>query len=127
MNLKTRKHSNGMRTARLPTERPQYPPDVRGISPQVKQVSSLGHQISLAGGVSARVPVQLGSMYVCMGEGLWWGLGGPCRVRSHAQGTGGENLYGEVQCIMGNVHMGPLVDRQRRLKSLPSHNFFGGQ
>ena len=58
---------------------------------------------------------------------MWWELGGPCRVTSHAQGTGSENLYGEVQCIMGNVHMGPLVDRQIRLKSLPSRNFFGGQ
>ena len=37
------------------------------------------------------------------------GLGGPCRVRSklnrfsHVLGS----LYGEVQCVVGNSHVGP--------------------
>ena len=44
----------------------------------------------------------------------------------HVQGAGVRGLgiglfvYGEVQCIMGNGHMGPHVDRQTRLKTLPS-------
>ena len=25
----------------------------------------------------------------------------------------GSSLYGDVQCVMGNGHMGPLVNRQR--------------
>ena len=59
-----------------------------------------------------------------------WQGGGPCTMRSHVQkgpGPGPGGLYSEVQCIMGNGHMGPstLVSRQTRLKTLPCHNFVG--
>ena len=40
------------------------------------------------------------------------GLGGVCTVRSNVQGNGlelGVSLYGEVQCILGNGHMGTLL------------------
>ena len=36
---------------------------------------------------------------------------------SAGQGGGGGELYSEVQCIMGNGHMGT------RVKTLPSSNF----
>ena len=42
------------------------------------------------------------------------------------EGAGVGSLYSEVQCIMGNGHMGP-VDRQTRVKTLPSRNFAGGR
>ena len=32
----------------------------------------------------------------------------------------GVSLYDEVQCIMGNGHMGPHVDGQTELTTLPS-------
>ena len=35
----------------------------------------------------------------------------------------GGGLYSEVQCIMSNCHM----DKQKRLKTLPSCNFVGGR
>ena len=37
-------------------------------------------------------------------------------------------LYSEIQCIMGNGHMGttPWTDRQTPMKALLSHNFIGG-
>ena len=56
---------------------------------KLEQVSSDGHQMSLV-------------------EGKW----GPCPVRSMSGGGLGF-LYSEIQCIMGNGHMGPLphVDR----------------
>ena len=42
-----------------------------------------------------------------------------------------DSLSGEVQCFMGNGHMGPSAygqnDRQTRLKTFPSHNFVGGR
>ena len=45
--------------------------------------------------------------------------------------TLGGSLYGEVRCIMGNGHMGPVpVDRMMDrdgLKTLPSRNFIGGR
>ena len=56
-------------------------------------------------------------------------------VRSHVGGglgSGQMGLYSEVQCIMGNGHMGPPPpycghnDGQTRLKTLPSRNFVGG-
>ena len=34
-------------------------------------------------------------------------------------------LYSEVQCIMGNGHMGPFMDRHTRLKILPYRKFGG--
>ena len=35
-------------------------------------------------------------------------------------------LYGDVQCIMGNGHVGtPPLDRQTPMKILPSRNFVG--
>ena len=52
---------------------------------ELEQVSSLDHQMSLAGG--------------------------HCRVRSHVRegvGSGEGVMCSEVQSIMGNGHMGPL-------------------
>ena len=53
------------------------------------------------------------------------------------EGAGAEagaragGLYSEVQCIMGNGHMGtpfPLwTDGQAGVKTSPSHNFVGGR
>ena len=76
-----------------------YLPDVRtGGGPQLnklEQVYSLGHQMS----VLLRV--------LCLQE---------ARVRrahySEVPCLGWRSLYGEVQCIMGNGHMGLLVNRQ---------------
>ena len=41
----------------------------------------------------------------------------------------GGSLYSEVQYIMGNGDMGPHfpVNKQKWLKTLPSHNFVGGR
>ena len=40
-------------------------------------------------------------------------------------------LHSEIQCIMGNGHMGSALDRmtdgQTRLKTLPSRNFVDGR
>ena len=54
-----------------------------------EQVSSLDHQLSLA--------VRVGL-----------GVGDSCTMKSHVGGS----LYGEVQCVMCNGHMGPPVNRQ---------------
>ena len=62
-------------------------------------VSSLGHQMSLA---------EDGAL-----GGLQWdpmgGVGARGSMYSKAPWPGGcvEPLYGEVQCLMGNGHMGP--------------------
>ena len=65
-----------------------------------------------------------------LGVGGGLGLENPCIVRSHVQGGPGPGdgfLYSEVQCIMGNAHMGPQpVNRHTRPKTLPSRNFVGG-
>ena len=60
----------------------------------------------------------------CPGGG---GLGGGV-VPSHMSGGASLNrspviTSTGIQCIMGNAHMGiPLVDRQTRMKTLPSHS-----
>ena len=66
-----------------------------------------------------------------------WGRvrgGGHCTVKSnlnkfgHFQGWG-VSLYSEVQCIMGNGHMGPPshpVDRQTPVKTLLSRREVAG-
>ena len=69
----------------------QWPPDVStGIGDlqvnKFEQVSSLGHQMSLAGGLCTRV--------------AWPGL------------RPGRSLCSEVQGIVSNGHMGLLVNRQ---------------
>ena len=102
--IKKRKHCSRMRTARLPTlcasvatrcqhwqwGGPKWTKVWTGL------ISSLCHQMSLAGGV-------------------------PCTVRSYVQGSGvghgslysevlcreGASLYSDVQCIMGNGHIDP--------------------
>ena len=57
-----------------------------------EQVSSDGNQMSLAGGDGAPCPVRFYSQAPKVScPGLGWGGG----------------LYNEVQCIMGNGHMGP--------------------
>ena len=86
---------------------------VKKGGPEVKkfeQVSSDGHQVSLAGG-----PLPGGPKIPCPGGACEWGL----RLR----GT----LYSEVQYIMGNGHMGLPMDIQTRMKTLPSRNFVGGR
>ena len=57
-----------------------------------QQVSSLGHQVSL--------PV--GGVFPVRGDVA----GGAVQKGIPVQGAGGF-LYDEVQCIMGNGHMGP--------------------
>ena len=98
-----------MRTARLPTvcasiaTRYQY---WLGGGPKVnefEQVSSIGHQMSLARG-----PLQCG----LMSRGSLYGEV-PC-----PKGLGVP--VGEVQSIMGNGHMGAPTCGQTRLKTLPS-------
>ena len=44
------------------------------------------------------------------------------------EGYGGS-LYGEIQCIMGDVKWDPpheQTNRQTQLKTLPNRNFVGG-
>ena len=58
-----------------------------------EQLSSLGHQMSLQEGAT-------GSLY-----------------------GGRGSLYGEVQWIMGNGHMGPPFEQTNMTETLPSCNF----
>ena len=58
-----------------------------------QQVSSLDHQISLAGSGAAT-----------RGGGSWYNEV-PCLGRGRVRA--GESLHGGVQCIMGIGHMGP--------------------
>ena len=60
--------------------------------------------------------------------------GCPCGVRSKLNkfenvldAGGGVFLHSEVQCIMGNGHMGPLLCEQTGLKTSPSISFSGGR
>ena len=39
----------------------------------------------------------------------------------------GAGLYSEVQCFMGNGHMGTPTDRNTPVKTLPSRNFVGSR
>ena len=95
-----------------------------GWGPQVnkfEQVSSLGHQMSPAGG-----PEQWGPSWTSLnmsdgeaGPGQWggvshvkfhvlgrgWGWGPTSGGRAGAR-AGGGSLYGEVHCIVGNGHIG---------------------
>ena len=65
-----------------------------------EQVSSDGHQMSLAG---TGVPVMRESM--SGGDSLYSEV--PCpEVGLEGGGAVGGGLLSEVQCIMGNVHMG---------------------
>ena len=57
-----------------------------------EQVSSFDHQMSLAGGQGQVVPVKVAGP----------GPESPCTEESQGRGS----LYGEVQCILGNGHMG---------------------
>ena len=54
-------------------------------------------------------------------------LGGAVHVREAGPGRpgGGVGLYSDFQCIMGSCHT--PVNRQTRLKALPSRNFVGGR
>ena len=74
-------------------------PDVSTRGAQVnkiEKVSSLGHQMSLEGGLcTVRFHVW---RWVC----VQWGL-----VSEQAGASEGGFLYSEVQCIMVNGHMGP--------------------
>ena len=106
-----------MRTAHLPTVTVRaMPPDVSTVKGVIKdkleQVSSDGHQMSLAGGQFQESPC-------LMSEGRGVGAG---------QGGGEGVLYSEVHCIMGNGHMGTSQqsDKQTPVKTLPFRNFVGG-
>ena len=66
----------------------------------------------------------------------WFGGGVPVSKVEHVWGGPGQgrrvgvmSLNGEVQCVMGNSHMGNLSpeqnDRQTPVKILPSRNFLG--
>ena len=48
-------------------------------------------------------------------------------VSASCLGEGAGSLCGEAQYIMGNGHVGYLVDRQTQLKTLFSRNFVGGK
>ena len=63
---------------------------------KLEQISSLDHQISLAGGLV--VPVQRGTQTGSEWEGSLYRDGQDGQV-------GGGSLYGEVQCTMGIGHM----------------------
>ena len=69
----------------------------------------------------------------------FWGGGNPCTVVSHIQKEwvgprsmysevpfrSGGSMYGEIQCIMGDSHVGPPCgqnDGEMQLKTLPSRN-----
>ena len=43
------------------------------------------------------------------------------------RGAGLGGLYSEVQCIKSNGHMGTPVNRQTRVKTLPSRNSVDGR
>ena len=102
------------------------------------QIPSNGHQISLverarAGGgggspchMSGGVVGRAGAGRVpYLGKGWTQRWVSPCSISGGGWGSG--TLYIEDHCIMGNGHMGSPVDRQTRLKTLPSHNFVVGQ
>ena len=111
--FQTRKHSSRMYTAHLCQLwcfNSHHGMSLQGGGHQIskfKKVSNDDHQMSLADG----------------GQGL----GVPCLMSWG--GLGLRALYSQVQCIMGNGHMGTpckQADRQTWLKTLPSHNFIGG-
>ena len=108
-----------MRTTRLPSV--TMPPDVStvvvGGFPQLnkfEQFTSDCHQMLLAGGPMCHVRMAGGSHVwrMGLGGGLGW-LGGPCAASSNASWSHGNPLF-------------PL-DRQTRMKILPSRNFVGGR
>ena len=127
MERNTRKHSSRRCTACPPTiytsvANHQMSALVRFGVPQMnnfEQLSRLGHQMSLAWNVGQDQGQGGGSLYR-----------GEPRVRA----IGGCFLYGEVQCIMGNGHMGPPPlqkqnDRVRHLWKyyLPTISLAGGK
>ena len=127
MERNTRKHSSRRCTACPDTiytsvANHQMSALVRFGVPQMnnfEQLSRLGHQMSLAGNVGQDQGQGGGSLYR-----------GEPRVRA----IGGCFLYGEVQCIMGNGHMGPPPlpkqnDRVRHLWKyyLPTISLAGGK
>ena len=94
--------------------------------PQVnkfEQVSSDGYQMSLAKGADRRRV----SHVCCPGRGLG-PVGVSCLMSRREEGPGLGGLYSEVQCIKSNGHMGtPPVNRQTRVKTLPSRNSVDGR
>ena len=76
---------------------------------KLEQVSSLGHQMSLAGGMEPgpRFGGGVGSLH---GGGLGWGV-----------------PVGEGQCNMGNGHMGPPSIRMTDMSYLPTTSLEGGK
>ena len=85
-------------------------PVLVGRGPQVnkfEQISSLGHQLSLGGGPRTVRSHVWGGGRVGMVPVL---VGFPCRVWGGLGPVGA--LYVEVQCIMGNCHIGTPVGRQ---------------
>ena len=85
----------------------------------LEHVSSFDHQMSLAGGSQVNKFKQVSGLdhKMSVAGGRTGGLNVPCPGRA---------MYSEVQCIVGNGHMGPpCTDRQTRVKTLPSGNFVG--
>ena len=90
-----------------------------------EQVSSDGHQMSLAGD-----PCTVRS-YVWMGPGSVLGVGSLYA----GMGRVGDPVYSEVQCSMGNGQMGPSCGHNGQMgpscgqtdttDKYPSRNFFG--
>ena len=102
--IPTRKHFSMIRTTRLPT--------VRASVAMLPDVTNRG---TGAKGVHVSCPG---------GGGLGGGGGGSMsHVRGASLNRSPVIASTGIQCIMGNAHMGmPLVDRQTRMKTLPSHS-----
>ena len=85
-----------------------------------EQVSSDGHQMLL---------IRKGSRCTEKSGGGGGFLHSEVPRRGDGWRGGCLALYSEVQCIMGNGHMPPLVQlpTDRRLKTLLSRNFVGGR
>ena len=111
--LKSRMYTSKMHTIHLQTIHASetttrchsWGPVQWGPISKFEHVSSDDHKVSLAGGARAR----LGGYHVsCLGGGQGWEL--PCLMSGVSGGTGAEPgggfMYSEVQCIMGNGHMG---------------------
>ena len=114
----TRKHSvrlHQKKNASIATRYQQWwegGPEVN----KFEQVSSDGHQMSLAGD-----PCTVRSY-------VWMGPGSVLRVGSLYAGMGrvGDPVYSEVQCSMGNGQMRPFCGQTDTTENkYPSRNFFG--
>ena len=128
-----RKHSSRMHAARLETlcasvsvATSRCPSQGGPQMNKLEKVSSDCHLMALAGG-GARSRGVTGLM--SRGD---VGEGRSNVQRGGGRGRTGGGLYSEVQCILGNGHIGiPCGQTQTQththVKILPSHNFVGGR